>query len=73
MEDNPIVELSEFCQKNYGKSILTKVIGKTGPDHNPVVEVEITLPTGEVFNACGPNQKVAKQRAALEALQFLNV
>jgi hypothetical protein len=38
--NNPIVELAEYCQSVFKQSILTEVLGKTGPDHNPVVEVQ---------------------------------
>lgn len=69
--NNPIVELAEYCQSVFKQSILTEVLGKTGPDHNPVVEVQITLPDSTEFIAKGANQKIAKQTAAIKALAYL--
>ena len=68
---NPIVELSEKIQKNFGKSILTRVVGKKGEDHNPTITVEIELPNGKIFQSSGLNQKTAKQKAAEKALEEL--
>ncbi len=68
---NPIVLLSEKCQKMYGENIVTEVIGKTGMDHCPVIEVAIYLPNGREYRAKGSNKKEAKQKAASIALQEL--
>jgi dsRNA-specific ribonuclease len=40
---NPIIELAELVQRQYGKNIETRVLGKTGADHMPTVSVEIEL------------------------------
>ena len=71
MNTNPIVELAELVQRQYGKNIETRVINKTGADHCPVITVEIELPNGEIFTASGKNKKEAKQKAAREALESL--
>ena len=71
MNTNPIVELAELVQRQYGKNIETRVTGKTGADHCPVITVEIELPNGDIFTASGINQKEAKQKAAREALESL--
>ena len=68
---NPIIELAELVQLQYGKNIETRVTGKTGADHCPVITVEIELPNGEIFTASGINKKEAKQKAAREALESL--
>ncbi|MDR0691488.1 MAG: hypothetical protein LBF69_00445 [Prevotellaceae bacterium] len=65
---NPIIELAEKCQRKWGKSIITNVLGKTGPDHCPVVKVSIILPNRREYLAVGNNQKVAKEIAARKAL-----
>lgn len=70
--NNPIVELSEFCQKLFGANIETEVLGKTGADHMPTVTVRITLPNGQQFEASGNNKKIAKQEAAKNAINALN-
>ncbi|HKK38151.1 MAG TPA: putative dsRNA-binding protein [Cryomorphaceae bacterium] len=69
MATNPIVELAEMVQQDFGKSIQARVVGKSGPDHMPVITVEIELPDGRIFEASSSNQKLAKQRAAEIALE----
>jgi dsRNA-specific ribonuclease len=68
MEKNPIIELAELVQKQFGANIETRVLGKTGADHIPTVSVEIELPDGRTFEASGTNKRIAKQRAAEKAL-----
>lgn len=71
---NPIIELSELVQRQYGRNIETRVTGKTGADHMPTVSVEIELPDGRIFQANGTNKRIAKQKAAEKALsEFANV
>jgi len=69
MEKNPIIELAESVQRQYGANIETRVIGKTGADHIPTVTVEIELPDGRIFKASGSNKRLAKQNAAEDALK----
>lgn len=69
---NPIIQLSELCQKEFGQNIETSVDGTSGADHCPEVFVTITLPNGEEFKASGSNKKIAKQEAAKNALQWLD-
>ncbi len=68
---NPIVELTERVQRKFRESMVTRVIGKEGADHNPTITVEIELPNGKVYKASGINQKIAKQKAAEKALEEL--
>lgn len=70
---NPIVELAEKVQSVYGESIITRVMDKQGPDHMPEITVEIELPTGEIFVATGMNKKLAKQEAAIQALNSIGL
>ena len=69
MNTNPIVELAELVQRQYGKNIETRVTGKTGADHCPIITVEIELPNGLIIEASGKNKKEAKQKAAEIALK----
>jgi dsRNA-specific ribonuclease len=69
--NNPIVELTEKVQRKFRESMVTRVIGKEGADHNPTITVEIELPNGKIYQASGINQKVAKQKAAEKALAEL--
>jgi hypothetical protein len=69
--NNPIVELTEKVQRKFRESMVTRVIGKEGADHNPTITVEIELPNGKIYQASGINQKIAKQKAAEKALAEL--
>jgi dsRNA-specific ribonuclease len=69
--NNSIVELAEKCQRIFRESMVTRVIGKEGADHNPTITVEIELPNGKVYQASGINQKIAKQNASEKALAEL--
>ena len=68
METNPIIELAELVQRQYGANIETRVTGKNGPDHMPTVNVQIELPDGRIYEASGTNKRIAKQKAAEKAL-----
>jgi len=69
--NNPIVELAERVQRKFRESIVTRVIGKEGADHNPTITVEIEFPDGRIYRARGINQKIAKQKASEKALAEL--
>jgi dsRNA-specific ribonuclease len=69
--NNPIVELTEKAQRKFRESMVKRVIGKEGADHNPTITVEIELPNGKIYKASGINQKIAKQKAAEKALAEL--
>lgn len=68
-KQNPIVQLAETVQKLYGANIQTAIMDQRGPDHNPIIEVRITLPNGNEYYADGANQRIAKQLAAEFALE----
>lgn len=70
-EINPVVRLNEIVQQQYGDSIRTAVIGKTGEDHCPEIKVRITLPDGRECEAVGPNKREAKKIAAQHLLEKL--
>ncbi len=68
MEKNAMVRLCEAVQQRTRSNIVTRVTGKTGSDHEPTVFVEIELPSGKIYAGSGKNQKEARQKAALKAL-----
>lgn len=65
---NPITKLAEIIQAQYGANIETEVLSKTGADHNPIIEVKISLPNGNEYFAKGSNKRIAKRIAAQKAL-----
>jgi dsRNA-specific ribonuclease len=67
--ESPIEVLGLKCQKKWGKNIHTELISCTGPSHNPLIKVKITLPNGKIYFAEGyKNQKILRQEAAEKAL-----
>lgn len=68
-KQNPISQLAEIIQARDGENIETAVISKSGADHDPVIEVSITLPSGKVYTATGGNKRIAKRIAAEIALK----
>lgn len=69
---NPVIILGELVQKKWGRNITTEVVGKSGYDHCPTIEVAITLPNGRVVRATGDNKQEAKRTAAREILDTWN-
>lgn len=63
---NPIIELNSYSQELYGKNIQFKITN-IGDVHQPEIKAELTTPWGE-FEATGSNQKIAKAKASLIAL-----
>lgn len=67
---NPIIELAQFIQKQYGENITTKVVDVAGELHCPDVTIIIACPDGGEYAATVKNKKIAKQKAAEEALKY---
>jgi hypothetical protein len=65
--DNPIARINELSQEMYGQNIRFD-INNVGDKHIPEIKVELITPWG-IFEAIGPNQRVAKSRAAESALK----
>jgi dsRNA-specific ribonuclease len=70
--ENPVSVLNETCFWIFRKPLLAEVVGKTGADHCPEIEVKITLPNKESFTGKGRNKKEARREAAVKALERLN-
>lgn len=71
-ELNPKGALQEYTQAHFGNKAPTyRVCSVTGPQHEPVYEVEVVMEG--LFRATGKasNKKSAEQRAASRALEFL--
>lgn len=64
--DNPVVQVNEFCQEMYGQNIQFE-ISNIGDQLTPNIRAELITPWG-IFEAYGGNQRVAKSKAAEAAL-----
>lgn len=63
--------LQETTQKLYGERPVYVLKDSSGPEHEKVFTVEVTLPGGRVFRAKGTSLKKAEQAAARMALKEL--
>ncbi len=62
--------LQEVIQKQYKDRPLYVLKSSEGPEHAKSFEVQLTLPNGHIFFACGQSLKRAEQEAARTALEF---
>lgn len=64
--------LQEVTQEKFKKTPLYRVLNETGPDHDKIFQVEVSLGSDLRFNGEGKSKKQAEQAAAEKALKELN-
>ncbi|MFZ5470500.1 MAG: ribonuclease III [Myxococcota bacterium] len=64
--------LQEDVQLRLRQSPRYRVVSETGPDHEKVFEVEVTIGDGMYARASGRSKKEAEQEAARQTLQMLS-
>ena len=62
-------ELQEFCQREFDTLPRYHVLRESGPDHEKVFEVELTIRDNKCGLGIGKSKKEGEQRAAREALE----
>jgi len=62
-------QLQEWAQKNKGVIPVYRVISKSGPDHSPCFEIEVSVPDVGTATATGSSKKEAMVLAATELLK----
>lgn len=65
-------QLQEVAQERFKDRPVYVLAGTSGPEHEKVFEVDVTLPRGEVFRGTSTSVKRAEQESARTALVFLN-
>ncbi|MDP3503111.1 MAG: ribonuclease III [Myxococcales bacterium] len=70
-QDNKSV-LQETSQSLYKASPRYRVVGETGPDHEKIFEVEVSIGAEILARSTGRSKKEAEQAAAKDALQALS-
>ena len=69
---NPKGLLQEYAQAHFGKAPEYKILGVSGPAHNPCYEVEV-LVNGELLaKGVAAKRKLAEQAAAKAAMEVLS-
>jgi len=64
--------LQEYCQSN-GSVPEYSIVKETGPDHNKIFEIKVSLADGKEATGKGPNKKKAQQSAARAMLDILKI
>ncbi|MDF0645305.1 MAG: ribonuclease III [Nitrospira sp.] len=64
-------QLQEWCQKQHDLLPRYDIVSETGPDHDKVFEVVVTVKDEPVGRGTGRSKKEAEQSAARQALQRL--
>lgn len=64
-------KLQEIIQQNPDEKLNYVLVGETGPDHNPVFEIEVHLNSNVIGKGKGRSKKQAEQEAAKEALLLM--
>lgn len=63
--------LQEVAQERFKERPVYILAGTSGPEHEKMFDVDVTLPQGERFRASGTSVKRAEQEVAKKALEFL--
>lgn len=63
--------LQEYSQKKYHQPPLYQVLEETGPDHNKIFSVSVSINGKEFGKGGGISKKEAQQAAALAALEYI--
>ena len=65
--------LQELCLKKYKELPKYSMINKSGPDHNPVFTVSVSINEDTVKLGEGSSLRIAEEIAASKLLEFLNI
>ena len=65
--------LQELCLKKYKELPKYSMINKSGPDHNPVFTVSVSINEDNVKLGKGSSLRIAEEIAASKLLGFLNI
>ena len=65
--------LQELCLKKYKELPKYSMINKSGPDHNPVFTVSVSINEDNVKLGEGSSLRIAEEIAASKLLEFLNI
>lgn len=63
--------LQELTQRDHKSRPVYRQMGSSGPEHEKLFEVELSLPNGQTVTATGQSVKRAEQCAAKRALELL--
>jgi ribonuclease-3 len=64
--------LQEVSQERFKERPVYALAGTSGPEHEKLFDVDVTLPEGERFRSSGTSVKRAEQEVAKKALEYLS-
>ena len=66
-------KLQEYCLKKYKELPKYLTFSKTGPNHDPLFKVGVTIPNSKKVMGAGKSIKIAQQNAATKLLAILKI
>jgi len=66
-------KLQEYSLKKYKSLPEYKLLSNTGPHHNPVFKIGVSVENSKIFNASGSSKKEAEQKAAALCLKKIGL
>lgn len=69
---NPKGALQEYTQRQFGEPPVYRVIGFSGPDHQPVYTVEVCIRNHSIAQADGNKRKTAESNAAQKVIDMIH-
>jgi len=70
---DPKTKLQEFSLKRYKKLPVYKFISTSGPKHNPIFKISVSIPKSKEFIGSGNSKQEAEQQGALYLLKAINI
>ena len=70
---DPKTQLQEFSLKRYKKLPKYKFISTSGPKHNPIFKISVSIPKSKEFIGSGNSKQEAEQQGALFLLKDINI
>ena len=70
---DPKTKLQEYSLKKFKKLPFYKVIGSTGPKHNPVYKISVSISGSNQFIGLGKSKQEAEQNSAKKLIKAENI
>ena len=70
---DPKTKLQEYSLKLYKKLPLYRLIGSSGPKHNPTYKISVSIRESRKFIGVGNSKKEAEQNSAAKLLKGINI
>jgi ribonuclease III len=65
-------KLQEYSLKKFKKLPVYNLISSSGPKHNPIFKISVSIQGAKSFNGSGKSKQTAQQNAAKKLLNYIN-